>query len=77
MNEQLSKETLKSLKKEGMSHVQILKVRRDSHGYPDYLLSAQDHSGFEFRGWLREGESVQDIRWDTENRDGWADELKA
>jgi len=62
-------------KDSGLIYAKVLQVRRDSHGYPDLLLEAQDSDGFKFRGWWREGEGTIDIKWQTENVDGWPQEV--
>ena len=59
----------------GLTRAIILRVERDSHGYPNYLIEAQDNSQFKFRGWWKEGESAGDIRWETENVDGWPESV--
>ncbi len=59
----------------GIRYVKILRLTRDSHGYPNFLLRGKDHNGVEWRGWLNEGESHKDIIWDCENVDGWEEEL--
>jgi len=73
----LTKRERKAIKKDcGIAKVEIIRVRRDSHGYPDRLLQGEDHSGVPFRGWWQEGEGIRDIKWDTENVDGWPASLK-
>ncbi len=73
----LTKKEKKAIKKEcGIAKAKVIRTRRDSHGYPDRLLEGKDHSGVLFRGWLREGEGIRDIRWDTENVDGWPANLE-
>jgi len=59
----------------GLIYAKIIRIKRDSHGYPDRLIEAQDNSGFKFRGWWREGEGAVDIRWETENADGWPESV--
>lgn len=60
------------LKKEaGIRSVQMLRERRDAHGYPDYLLEGQDQCGTTSRGWWNSGESIADIRWEEEQLSGW------
>ncbi|RPJ40119.1 MAG: hypothetical protein EHM35_00505 [Planctomycetaceae bacterium] len=76
MNDMLSKMDRKMIKKEsGLKYAKVIRIRRDSHGYPDRLIEAKEDSGVEFRGWFNEGESAADIRWNTENVDGWPEEL--
>jgi len=62
-------------KDSGLIYAKVIRVKRDSHGYPDRLIEAQDNSGFKFRGWWREGEGAVDIRWQTENADGWPESV--
>jgi hypothetical protein len=71
----LSKSQKQQLKAadDGLSRFRIVRTRRDSHGYPDLLIEAEDNSEVKFRGWWYEGESASDIRWHTENRDGWGE----
>ena len=59
----------------GLVDIKVIRIRRDSHGYPDLLLEAVDDSGFPFRGWLKEGEGVIDIRWHNENDPGWPQDV--
>ena len=67
----LTRADRKQIKQEGLTHAKVIRIRRDSHGYPNLLIEARDNSGFKFRGWWRDGESIRDIRWETENANGW------
>jgi len=72
----ISNEARKIIKQEaGLTDVQIIRVQRDRHGYPNLLLEGKDNSDVPWRGWRREGESTYDIDWDCENVDGWPEEL--
>ena len=69
--EYLTKIMKAQLRKDGIYQPRILQTARDPHGYPNYLIEGKDHSGQLCRGWWKEGESANDIRWETENVDGW------
>jgi len=76
MEHLLTNETRNEIEQEcGLINIKVMRVRRDPHGYPDLLLEGMDDSGFPFRGWLKEGEGVIDIRWHNENDPGWPEEV--
>jgi hypothetical protein len=60
----------------GLYKAKIIRATRDDHGYPNYLIEAEDHSGFKFRGWWNEGESAADIRWLEEHVNGWPESVR-
>lgn len=57
----------------GLFEFRLVREKRDSHGYPDFLIEADDHSGELLRGWWYEGESAADIDWHYQNIDGWGE----
>jgi len=71
----LSRADRTAIKEAGLVRAKVIRVRRDEHGYPDRLIEARDSSGFPFRGWWYEGEGAADIRWETENTDGWPESV--
>lgn len=57
--------------KKGIDAKAIAVTVANGYAFEDVLLQDDDDN----RGWLREGESAADIRWEHENNDGWPESV--
>ena len=73
---QLSATQLEILGEDGFHNLRTIAHYRDQHGYPSLLIEGEDEHGWLYRAWLREGESINDMRWDERKADGsWPEAL--